>query len=624
MITVSSLNKSYASQVIFDDVSFTLAPGERVGLVGRNGSGKTTLFRLILGEEEPDGGAITFPRRYRIGHLSQHIRFTGASVLEEACRNIPVHEDGADQAYKAKKILLGLGFTDADFDRNPSELSGGFQVRLNLARVLISEPHLLLLDEPTNYLDIVSVRWLTQFLRNWKAELILITHDRTFMDSVTTHTMGIYRAKIRKIPGSTHKLYEQVIQEEEVYEQTRVNEEKKRKDAIEFINRFRAQANRAKAVQSRIKMLEKMGTREKMAEERDLDFRFKAEPFHGKWLLEAEHVTFGFNAQETFLLDDLNFAVRRKDRIGVIGKNGKGKTTLLNLLAGELSPLDGRVSIHQNVKLAYFGQTNIDRLDPDRTVEEEILGVQQDYNRNAARNICGAMMFDGQKALKKVGVLSGGEKSRVLLGKLLVSPANLLLLDEPTNHLDMESIDSLVEAIDSFPGAVVIVTHSEMVLNAVARRLVVFDGGKTTLFHGTYREFLDRIGWEDEAENGLARGAVEERSRPSARKKELKRLRAEFIRTRSKILTPLEERMASIENAIMSLERRVAEDNEALIRATKLGEGKAITALSISIHSDKKDIESLFDGLEVVTGEYETKVRELDAQLAELAGLPTQ
>lgn len=624
MITVNNLNKHYANQVIFDNVSFTVGPGERVGLIGRNGSGKTTLFRLILGEEEPDGGTITFPRRYRVGHLSQHLHFRGATVLEEACREIPVHEDGEDQAYKAKKILLGLGFVPADFDRSPAELSGGFQVRLNLARVLLSEPHLLLLDEPTNYLDIVSVRWLTQFLRGWRTELILITHDRAFMDSVTTHTMGIYRAKIRKISGSTHKLYEQVLQEEEVYEQTRVNEEKRRRDAIEFINRFRAQANRAKAVQSRIKMLEKMGTRDKMVEERDLDFRFKAEPFHGKWLLEAEHIVFGFNDEEPPLVDGLSFAIRKKDRIGVIGKNGKGKTTLLNLLAGELQPLEGRVTGHQNVKLAYFGQANIDRLDPERTVEEEILGVQQDYNRNAARNICGAMMFDGEKALKKVEVLSGGEKSRVLLGKLLASPANLLLLDEPTNHLDMESVDSLVEAIDAFTGAVVIVTHSEMVLNAVARKLIVFDGGKTSLFHGTYQEFLDRIGWEDEAENDRPEVAIEERPRPSARKKELKRLKAEFIQARSKILAPLEERMTSLENAIMGLERKVAEDNEALIRATQLGEGKAIAALSISIHNDKKDIETLFDGLEIVTAEYETKVKELDAQLAELTDLSTQ
>ncbi|TFG90571.1 MAG: ABC-F family ATP-binding cassette domain-containing protein, partial [Syntrophobacterales bacterium] len=540
MITVSNLSKSYGSQIVFDGISFTIGMGERVGLVGRNGSGKTTLFRLILGDEVHDGGTITIPRRYAIRHLSQHIRFRAATVLKEASRELPTHEDGADQSYKAKKILLGLGFPPDDFDRSPHELSGGFQVRLNLARVLLSEPNLLLLDEPTNYLDIVSVRWLTQFLRGWKNELILITHDREFMDSVTTHTISIHRTKIRKIAGSTCKLYDQILQDEEVYEQTRVNEEKKRKEAEEFINRFRAQANRARVVQSRIKALEKMGKLEKMNEVDTLDFQFNAAPFQGKWLLEAENISFSFQPDGPRLIEGLSFAIKKKDRIGVIGKNGKGKTTLLGLLAGHLAPVEGRVIIHQNVEFAYFGQTNIDRLDPGRTVEEEILGVQQDYNKNAARNICGAMMFEGDSALKKVAVLSGGEKSRVLLGKLLVSPSNLLLLDEPTNHLDMESIDSLVEAIDIFPGAVVIVTHSEMILSAIAKRLIVFDAGKTTLFHGTYRDFLERVGWEDE-DKGMppAKKTDEERERPSIKKKEQKRLRAEFIQVRSKILGPL-------------------------------------------------------------------------------------
>jgi ATP-binding cassette subfamily F protein 3 len=619
MITVSNLSKAYGRQVVFDGISFTVGLNERVGLVGRNGSGKTTLFRLILGDEAPDGGTITIPRRYTIRHLSQHIRFRAATVLTEACRELPGHDDGTDQSYRAKKILLGLGFSSDEFNRDPHELSGGFQVRLNLARVLLSEPNLLLLDEPTNYLDIVSVRWLTQFLRNWKNELILITHDRDFMDSVTTHTMGIHRAKIRKIGGPTYKLYDQILQDEEVYEQTRMNEEKKRKEAEEFINRFRAQANRARAVQSRIKALEKMGKLEKMNEQDSLDFQFNAAPFHGKWLLEAENITFSFHHDKPPLIEDLSFAIRKKDRIGVIGKNGKGKTTLLSVLAGELTPVEGRVVIHQNVKPAYFGQTNIDRLDPGRTVEEEILGVQQDYNKNAARNICGAMMFEGDNALKKVSVLSGGEKSRVLLGKLLVSPSNLLLLDEPTNHLDMESIDSLVEAIDQFPGAVVIVTHSEMILNATAKRLIVFDGGRTILFHGTYKDFLERVGWEGEDEElPPAKKADEDIEKPSTRKKEQKRLRAEFIQVRSKTLSPIEQTMSSIEKNIMELEKKIDEDNQALIRATTMGEGKSIASLSISIHNMGKEIETLFEKLDEVTKEYNARSRELEERYSEL------
>ncbi|OPY75747.1 MAG: putative ABC transporter ATP-binding protein YheS [Syntrophorhabdus sp. PtaU1.Bin153] len=619
MLSVANLSKSYGNQVIFDGVGFAVNPSERVGLVGRNGSGKTTLFRLILGEEECDSGMITIPRRYRVGHLSQHVRFKGATVLEEAILEMPVHDDGADETFKAKKILLGLGFTPKDFDRNPLELSGGFQVRLSLARVLVSQPNLLLLDEPTNYLDIVSVRWLTQFLKAWKNELILITHDRDFMDSIVTHTMGIHRTKIKKVAGSTHKLYEQILQEEEVYEQTRVNEEKRRADAEEFINRFRAQANRAKAVQSRIKMLEKMGKLEKMTEQSGLDFQFNAAPFHGKWLLETENVSFSFDHGSPPLIDDLSFAIRRKDRIGVIGKNGKGKTTLLNLLAAELLPLGGRIAMHQNVKLAYFGQTNIDRLDQERTVEAEILGVQQDFSRNAARNICGAMMFDGDKALKKVAVLSGGEKSRVLLGKLLVSPSNLLLLDEPTNHLDMESIDSLVEAIDAFPGAVVIVTHSEMILNAVAKKLIVFDKGKATLFHGTYKDFLDRVGWDDEEKAESSPAVDRERDKSGVGRKELKRLRAEFVQTRSKILGPLERKMSDLENTIVGLEEKIDEDNQTLIRATVVGEGRSIAALSIAIHEARNEIERLFDELEVLTRTHNTRSKELEERWGEIS-----
>ncbi|NLW34660.1 ABC-F family ATP-binding cassette domain-containing protein [Syntrophorhabdus aromaticivorans] len=619
MLSVANLSKSYGNQVIFDGVSFAVNPCERVGLVGRNGSGKTTLFRLILGQEEYDSGTITIPKRYRVGHLSQHVRFKGKTVLKEATLEMPVHEDGTDEAFRAKKILLGLGFTSKDFDRDPLELSGGFQVRLSLARVLVSEPNLLLLDEPTNYLDIVSVRWLIQFLKAWRNELILITHDRNFMDSAVTHTMGIHRTKIKKIAGSTHKLYEQILQEEEVYEQTRVNEEKKRAEAEEFINRFRAQANRAKAVQSRIKMLEKMGKLEKMTEHNGLDFQFRAAPFHGKWLLEAENVSFSFDHGSTPLVDGLSFAIRKKDRIGVIGKNGKGKTTLFNLLAGELFPLGGRIAVHQNVKLAYFGQTNIDRLDPGRTVEEEILGVRQDFSRNAARNICGAMMFDGDKALKRVAVLSGGEKSRVLLGKLLVSPSNLLLLDEPTNHLDMESIDSLVEAIDVFPGAVVIVTHSEMILNAVAKKLIVFDKGKATLFHGTYRDFLERVGWDDEEKAEPSPATDRERDKSGVGRKELKRLRAEFIQTRSKILGPLERKMSALENTIVGLEEKINEENQSLMRATTMGEGKSIAALSISIHEARNNIERFFDELEILTRTHNARSKELEEKWSELS-----
>ncbi len=252
-----------------------------------------------------------------------------------------------------KSILLGLGFDEADFRKNPLELSSGYQIRLNLAKVLVSKPDLLLLDEPTNYLDIVSVRWLGRFLREWKGELILITHDRTFMDSVVTHVMGIHRESIRKIAGSTHKLYQQILQEEEVYEKTRVNDERKRKELEQFINRFRAQATRARAVQSKIKVLDKTKGREKLEQVKVLDFQFPAAPFSGKWLMEVRDLGFSYDGGPP-LIDGLTFAVGKRDRIGVIGKNGKGKTTLLSLLAGELTPLQGTVGRSANLQMRLF------------------------------------------------------------------------------------------------------------------------------------------------------------------------------------------------------------------------------------------------------------------------------
>ncbi len=622
MIQVSNLEKAYGQQVIFDAVGFTLNAGERIGLVGRNGHGKTTLFRMILGEEHPDSGIISIPNGYSIGHLSQHIHFTGATVLEEGCLGLKAGDDGRDETYRVEAVLMGLGFGPDDFTRNPLELSGGYQIRLNLAKLLVSGANLLLLDEPTNYLDIVSIRWLTQFLRNWKQELIMITHDRDFMDSVTTHTMGIHRCRIRKIAGPTGKLYQQIIMEEEVYEKTRINEENKRKEVEQFINRFRAQATRARAVQSKVKALQKKEKLEKISEEKTLDFSFNAAPFSGRWLLEAEDVSFSFSAQAPSLIAGFSLAAGKEDRIAVIGKNGKGKSTLLNVLAGELAPTKGSVVRNPKLKLAYFGQTNIQRLNSKNTVEEEILDVLPEYNRTAARSICGIMMFEGDKALKKIDVLSGGERSRVLLGKILVSPANLLMLDEPTNHLDMESIDSLIEAIGAFSGAVIIVTHSEMILHAVATRLVVFDDGKVSVFEGSYQDFLDRGGWKDEdtaGERSDGTGVGNDNRNKSAgrnvNKKDVKRTRAELINSRSKALGALQAKIAGIEDMIMNLEQQIDEDNNALLDASVKSDGQAIKELSKALQESKKRIDTLFDELAVLTDELDARSREFEEKL---------
>ena len=613
MIQVSNLEKSYGRQVLFDKIGFIINPGERVGLVGRNGHGKTTLFSLILGQEHQDSGTVSIPNGYKTGHLSQHIRFTEESVLKEACLSLPHREDGRDESYKAEAILMGLGFSTDDIVLNPAQLSGGFQVRLNLAKVLVSNPNLLLLDEPTNYLDIVSLRWLARFLRSWKKELIIITHDRSFMDSVTTHTMAIHRCGIRKIAGPTENVYQQLLMEEEIYEKTRVNDEKKRNEIEQFINRFRAKATKAKAVQSRVKALQKKERLEKLSDTRNLDFTFNSAPFNSKQLMEVKDLSFGFDPGAP-LIDGLSFYAGKKDRIAIIGKNGKGKTTLLNLLSGELTPLSGEVRHHNDLKLAYFGQTNINRLNQQKTVEEEIMEAHPDHSRGAARKICGVMMFPGDDALKKISVLSGGEKSRVLLGKLLVSPANMLMLDEPTNHLDMESAESLLEALGDFSGAVVIVTHSEMILHAIATRLIVFDNGKAALFEGTYQDFLDRVGWNNEIPRAQRSPKVNEGK--TVDRKLRRRLRAELVNEKSRTLGALQKRIVEIEREIMSLEAMVGQSNKDIMDASVKGNGDTINKLSKALHNSQSKIDFLFSELEPLHIEFEDKTKKFEEKLS--------
>ncbi|MBP2679071.1 MAG: transporter-related protein [Deltaproteobacteria bacterium] len=616
MLTVTDLSKSYGRQTLFEGASFQVAPGERVGVVGRNGSGKTTLFRILLGEETADAGSVNVPFGYRIGYLAQHLRFDRPSVLEEAASSLPPREDGTDETYRAKAVLAGLGFSEDDFSRDPGVLSGGYQVRLNLARTLLSASDLLLLDEPTNYLDVVSIRWLGRFLRGWRGALLLITHDRDFMDGVTTHTMAIHRGRVRKMSGGTEKLYGQILQEEEIHEQTRKNDEKKRKDSELFIARFRAQATKARAVQSRIKALARHERLAKLTEIRDLDFRFAEAPFTGKWMMEVRDLSFGYDVRHP-LIERLSFPVAKGDRIAVVGPNGRGKTTLLRLLAGELAPVTGAVKPSMNLKIGYFGQTNVDRLRPERSVEEEVRQANPALTRTQVRTLCGAVMFGGASAEKKISVLSGGERSRVLLGKILAAPVNLLLLDEPTNHLDQESVDAFVEAVNAFEGAVIIVTHIERVLSALATKLVVFDGGEVRVFDGGYADFLDRVGWQAEAaEEGKARHAGSRQ----AKGRDARRDRARIVALRSKEIGALRKAVEAIEAEILLLESRLPGEEEALIEASRRNDGAAVRTLRTTTFAARTRIEGLFREMVALGEQLQEKERAYAAVLGDEGG----
>ena len=618
MIQIDNISKSFGPQTLFEEASFKVNPKERVGLVGRNGHGKTTLVKLLAGDELPDDGQILFPKHYRLGYVRQHLDFSEKTVLAEVAGGLP--DDEKDQLWKAERILFGLGFSAADLTRSPADFSGGFQVRINLARVVVSEPDLLLLDEPTNYLDITSIRWMERFLMEWPRELLLITHDRSFMDRVVTHTVGIHRKKIRKVKGNTEKFYGQIAQEEEIYEKTRLNDEKKRKEIELFVTRFRAKARLANMVQSRVKTLQKMEKRDKLDELRDLEFAFRMLPYRGKYSMHTQGLTFGYG-DGVPLVKDLSVTIGAGERICIIGKNGRGKTTLLKLLAGIMAPDAGEVVYNPGVAFGTYEQTNIESLHPERTVEDEILTSHPDMERQQARNICGSMMFEGDQALKKVKVLSGGEKSRVMLGRLLATPVNLLFLDEPTNHLDMNACDALLEAIDAFPGTIVMVTHNEMFLNAVANRLIVFRDEGPMVFDGTYPEFLEKIGWgeDGEAVSGSITVATEEEPVQETKltRKEARKIRSEIVARRSKALRPLETAIEEIEDRIELLENGVEERTESLQAASESGDGAAIAVLSQEIGEMQAEVDTLFDALAEKTEELEAGQAGFDREMQE-------
>jgi len=495
VIKAKDLSISFSGRDVFTNGNFIINRGDKVGLIGKNGSGKSTFLKLILNKLEPDFGCVEIPKSYRIGYLEQHIHFTHNTVLEEICSVLPPERE--HEGWKGENILYGLGFTYEDLEKDPKNFSGGYQVKLNLAKLLLVEPQMLLLDEPTNYLDIHSIRWLKDFLNDWDGELILITHDRGFMDAVISHTLIIHRKTFKKLSGNTQGVREKIALEEEMYEKSRVSEEKKRKETEDWIARFGSKASQASRVQSRVKMLEKQDVKEKLDTVLNLDFKFNHLPYGSKeFMFEAENISFGY-IPEHLLIQKLTFRVEDGEKICIIGKNGKGKSTLLKLVTQDIQPLVGKTKVNNKTEIGYFGQMNIDRLDGGSTIYEELQRVDEKLPQSRIRQVCSNMLFSSDLANKKISVLSGGEKSRVMLGKILLKGVNLLLLDEPTNHLDMESCESLMEAIQSFEGAVVMVTHDEYFLHKIANKLIIFDDNKTFTFEDSYEFFLKRVGWKD-------------------------------------------------------------------------------------------------------------------------------
>ncbi len=609
MIQLINICKNYGPRELFTNLNFKLNASQRVGLVGRNGSGKSTLFKMILGEEGYDSGEVVIPKGYKIGTLKQHLTFSEPTLREEAA--LALSEEMQYDVYRVEKILFGLGFSEEDLDANPLSFSGGYQIRINLAKLLVTEPNLLLLDEPTNYLDIVSLRWLKTFLSNFDGELILITHDRDFMDSVTTHTMGIIRRTLNVIEGDTHKFYEQLRANEELHAKQKISQDKKVKELEEFIAKNKARASTAAQAQSKVKQLEKMEMLEDLNFDKSLTFNFNFKETPAKVLLEVKGLKFGYT-EDNILFRDISFTLEKGECLGIIGKNGKGKSTLLNTIAGELKQLAGEVSLHPSASLAHFGQTNISHLDPNETVMDEIYRKNPKLGESTVRAICGGMMFSNDDAKKKISLLSGGEKSRVMLGQILASEINILLLDEPTNHLDMQSIEALTKAVQNFKGSSIIVTHSEELLRRVCDRLIIFAKGGAEYFDGGYDDFLEKIGWEEEE------GEVKKKTAPKTNYKETKKLKAQLIRERNAQTTLLKKEVEKLEKKIIQVEDKQELLHKKLAEASQMADNSKIAELSKLISDEESLVEEMFEKLEVeqtkldkINEEYEQKLENL-------------
>lgn len=494
MLSVEHLSIEYSSRPILDDITFLINPRDRVALVGKNGAGKTTLLRLLAGIETPTSGRISKMGDLTIGYLPQVMMHVDGKTLKEDVLSIMKKEDEGATGEKARFIaemdrtIIGLGFERKDFDRPCSEFSGGWRMRIELAKILLQHPDILLLDEPTNHLDIESIQWLEDFLKTNSSALVLVSHDRAFLDNVTTRTIEITLGRIYdyNAPYSQFKILRQERHEQQV--RAYLNQQKMIQETEEFIERFRYKATKAVQVQSRIKQLEKLERIEVDIEDQSrLSLRFPPAPRSGDFPVIIEDLRKDFGDHTVF--QDATFTIRRGEKVAFVGKNGEGKTTLVRCIMGQLDYM-GNLKIGHNVKIGYFAQNQAALLDGELTVFQTIDNVAVGDIRTQIRNILGAFMFGGEASEKKVKVLSGGERSRLAMIRLLLEPCNLLILDEPTNHLDMQSKDVLKAALKDFNGTVICVSHDRDFLDGLVEKVYEFGGGKVREHLGGIYDFL--------------------------------------------------------------------------------------------------------------------------------------
>ena len=562
MLQIEGVSKQFASRVLFRDASAHLRPSTRTGLVGPNGVGKTTLIRMILGEESPDKGVIRKRPRLRVGYLPQELEtLSGKTILDAAHRNqYPEHE--------AKRILSGLGFGEQDFGRSVETLSGGYRMRVALAHLLLSDPDVLMLDEPTNHLDKPTQAWFEQFLLQSPMTIMVISHDTGFLDRIVTHIWDIREHAIQEYRGNYSKFLELRAERDAHQEAAAKRQGKEIARVQKFVDRFRYQANKASQVQSRLKQLDKVKRIELGRDVKRVRFKFPLPPASGRHVFELRGIAKSYGS--TVVYENLDFSVERGQRIALVGENGAGKSTLLKMLAGVLSFEKGTRTVGHGVTIHYFAQHQAETLNPEHTILESLTEVSNQAEVNFLRGIAGAFLFSGPDQKKPIKALSGGERNRVALARMLIEPANTLLLDEPTNHLDPASVDVLTDAMTDFPGTIVFISHDPTFLNRVATRVVEIDNGLARNYAGDYEYYL----WKRAQELESIKGSQEDvaPTQKHAARSDMRNAPSSDTSTRSaaadrrdmsKAQARLEKQIARAEAEIVELESRLkARDQE--------------------------------------------------------------
>ncbi len=606
MITVNNLSIAFSGIELFDNVSFVIADKDRIGLVGKNGAGKSTLLKILSKQQEPQGGTIIVSQSQTIGYLPQEMipsssmnildetltAFEEAKLLEKKIEELNdeiahrtdyeseeyerllhlqfeanerlVLIDAANAQAEAEKVLLGLGFSRNDSGRKITEFSSGWQMRVELAKILLKKPDIILLDEPTNHLDIESIGWLENFLINYFGAVVLVSHDRVFLDNITRRTIEITAGKIYDYKASYSEYVELLNQRRETQKQTLTNQQRQIAEIEKFVERFRYKASKAKQVQSRIRLIEKMEL--ETIDEIDtstIHFRFPPSPHSGKIVVQMKNLGKKYGEKE--ILKDVNIIIERGDKIAFVGKNGEGKSTLSKVIVGEITDYSGEYKEGHQVSIGYFAQNQAALLDGNKTVFETIDEVAVGDIRSKIRNILGSFLFGEDDIDKKVKVLSGGEKSRLALAKLILSPVNLLVLDEPTNHLDMDSKDILKNALIRYDGTLIIVSHDRDFLQGLTNSLYEFRNKHITEFKGDIFEYLEHRKIEDlktletaKAKDSQNKTAVVSKNKMDYEKskeweKELRKIRTKIEKT--------EQEIEKLEEEIQEIDSKLADPN---------------------------------------------------------------